>query len=171
MPLKKTELKKWLDGFKKVAILGVGSGLRQDDNAGTVTAKKIEELIASSKISKSIKIFLGETAPENLSGQIREFRPTHIIIIDSADMGLKPGETRLVDIKNISGISFSTHRMPLSILAGYFTSSFDCKVMLIGIQPYSIEFSEELSGIVSKAVGILSKQIAEVLTKIAPEKA
>ena len=159
----KNKLKSSLIGAKKIAILGVGSELRADDIAGILAAQELEK--ASKQISGSIdiKIFLGYTAPENLSGEIKKYGPTHVIIIDTADIGKKPGEVALFTPDDAGGISFSTHKLPIKVLASYLTQSFDCKVIIIGIQPKTLDFGKPVSGEVKEAVKSVAKTLEEVI--------
>ncbi|HEC81715.1 MAG TPA: hydrogenase maturation peptidase HycI, partial [Thermoplasmatales archaeon] len=50
------------------------------------------------------------------------------------DMGLPPGEIRIVPPSRIGGLHLSTHGLPLSVLMEYIRVE-GRKVMLIGVQP------------------------------------
>jgi hydrogenase 3 maturation protease len=160
----KNSLKSELKGSKKLAVLGVGSDLRADDNAGMLAAEELEK--SSKAINKYIqfKVFFGHTAPENLSGEIRKFEPDHVVIIDAADMEKKPGEISVFTPENAGGISFSTHKLPIKVLAQYLSQSFECRVIIIGIQPKTLDFGKDVSKEVKKAVGEVGSMIIEVLT-------
>lgn len=152
----KKELAARLKGAKRVAVLGVGSELRGDDIAGLLV---INALKKSKKIKKSVKLktFEGSTAPENLTGEIRAFKPTHLIIVDTADIGERPGTVLLLRADEVGrGISFSTHKIPPKILIDYFAHSLKCEVVIIGIQPKSISFGKPPS----KAVIASSRSVA-----------
>ena len=152
----KKELAARLKGAGRVAVLGVGSELRGDDIAGILV---LEPLKKSKKIRPSVKLktFEGSTAPENLTGEIIAFKPTHIIIVDSADIGEKPGAVLLLRADEVGrGISFSTHKIPPKILIDYLAHSLRCEIVIIGIQPKSIGFGKS----VSKAVIASSRSVA-----------
>ena len=152
----KDELASRLKGAHRVAVLGVGSELRGDDIAGLLV---IQALQRSKKANKSIKLktFEGSTAPENITGEIRAFKPTHLIIVDTADIGEKPGAVLLLRADEVGrGISFSTHKIPPKILIDYFAHSLKCEIIIIGIQPKSIGFGKPAS----KAVIASSKSVA-----------
>jgi len=159
----KNSLKSELVGAKKVAVLGVGSELRADDNAGMLAAQELEN--SSKDISKHIQfqVFFGHTAPENLSGEIRKFEPGHVVIIDAADMEKKPGEISIFTPESAGGISFSTHKLPIKVLAQYLSQSFECRVIIIGIQPKTLDFGKDVSKEVKKAVGEVAHAIQEIL--------
>ena len=152
----KDELAARLKGARRVAVLGVGSELRGDDIAGILV---LESLKKSKSIRPSVKLktFEGSTAPENLTGEIRTFKPTHLIIVDTADIGEKPGTVLLLKADEVGrGISFSTHKIPPKILIDYFAHSLKCEIVIVGIQPKSIGFGKSAS----KAVIASSRSVA-----------
>jgi len=153
------ELQSRLNGARRVAVLGIGSELRGDDVAGILV---LESLRKSKKIRPSVKLktFEGSTAPENLTGEIRTFKPTHLIIVDSADIGEKPGTVLLLRADEVGrGISFSTHKIPPKILIDYFTHSLKCEIIIIGIQPKTINFGKS----VSRAVIISAQSVSSFI--------
>lgn len=158
------QLKNKLRDAKKIAVLGVGSDLRADDAAGMFVAKNVGK--AFNKNSK-VRVFLGGIAPENFTGEIKKFNPTHIIIIDCADFNQKPGAISFIDPKNISGVSFSTHTLPLNILADYIARDINCETLIIGIQPKTIEFEKPVSKEVKHAIKTLSDILIKVIYGIA----
>jgi hydrogenase 3 maturation protease len=159
----KNKLKSSLEGAKKVAILGVGSELRADDNAGILISQELER--SADQINKAIdlKIFLGHTAPENLSGEIKKYAPSHVLIIDTADIGKKPGEVAVFGPEDSGGISFSTHKLPIKVLAQYLSQSINCKIVVIGIQPKTLDFGKDVSREVIASIKKISKEIKGVM--------
>ena len=86
-------------------------------------------------------VFFGETTPENLTGEIRAFGPSHVVILDAADLGRRPGTVELVPVDAPSlSVSASTHGLPLEVLANYLRQSIGCDVLVLGIQPASRQF-------------------------------
>ena len=159
-PNLKTFLKDRLSGAAKVAVLGIGSSLRGDDVAGMLVIEYLKKNPASRRISKRIGLFGGATAPENLTGEIRAFKPGHIIIVDSAEMKEKPGTILVLRPEEIGGgVTFSTHNMPARILSEYFKKSVKCGITIIGIQPRSVRFGDGVSRLVKSA----SKEVAEAI--------
>jgi hydrogenase 3 maturation protease len=161
MPNLKISLKKKLKSAEKIAVLGIGSALRSDDAAGLLVAEEIKKI----KIPK-LKVFFGSTAPENLTGEIIKYKPTHIIIVDCVDTDQKPGSILLINPQEVDGISFSTHMLPVKMIVDYFLESLKCEIIIIGIQPKSLEFGETVSEEVKKA----TKQIADVTRQIMQEE-
>jgi hydrogenase 3 maturation protease len=159
----KAALKKQLNNAKKIALLGVGSEFRQDDACGMLVAEALKNSCSAAKQCKKLKVFFGATAPENLTGEIKKFNPSHVIIVDAADTGKKAGSITLIKPQEATGISFSTHQLPLSIMVDYLIQSIACEVIIIGIQPKTTNFGSEVSSEVKKSVGVLSSVIQEII--------
>jgi hydrogenase 3 maturation protease len=158
-----TILKNKLKNAKRVAILGIGSELRGDDVAGILTARQIEKTIKNKTISPDVRIFIGETAPENLTGEIKRFQPTHLLIIDSADLDTKPGEIQIINPENIGGTSFCSHSLPIKVLTDYLFQSFKFEVITIGIQPRSLAFGVKPSKEIVDATKLISTTVLKLL--------
>jgi len=157
-------LKNKLQGAKRIAVLGIGSDLRGDDAAGMLIAEELEAYRKKIKDTRCIKVFFGSTAPESFTGAIKRFDPTHLLIIDAAEIKKDPGEAVLLDPQTIEGISFSTHSLPLKIMADYLLTDIKgCTLMIIGIQPKNLDFGSSLSFEVKKSVGDISKIIKGIL--------
>ena len=112
---------------------------------------------------KRLEVFLGATAPENLTGEIKKYKPSHLLIIDAADTASKPGTIDLIDPKTVGGISFSTHMMPLKIMVDYMLKSIKCKVIIIGIQPKVLKFGSEPSREAISSAKEIAKTILEII--------
>ena len=138
MPL---ELSSFLKGADRVAIVGVGSGMRGDDAAGIEVVRGLRYKLKSSKVL----LIEGGVAPENFTSHIRRFKPSHVIFIDATDFGAEPGEVILAEPEAITGQSISTHTLPLSILADYLREQTRAKIMLLGIQPARAQMGAEMS--------------------------
>ena len=157
----KVLLKDKLNKAQRIGLLGVGSEFRGDDVAGVLVAKSLAAKIKNRKF----KVFLGETAPENLTGEIKKFKPTHLLIIDAADIGRKAGSVTMLCAKDIAGATFSTHRLPLKMLAEYFRLTSDCAIFIIAIQPKSIKVSDK----VCDEVKVAAKKIKQSLNLLIKE--
>lgn len=144
-----------LKSAQRVALLAIGSQLRGDDAAGLLVVQGLTN-------TEKLRVFIGSTAPENLTGEIKKYNPTHLIIIDCADLQEKPGTVKIFDPEQTTGDSFSTHRLPLKMLSQYLRMSLECDIMVIGIQPKSIKFSTEVSDEVKTAAKQLNEAIGEV---------
>lgn len=158
-------LRNSLTGSRRIAILGIGSEFRGDDAAGTLVAEYIAKKKAVNK-NIPVEVFIGATAPENLTGEIKRFKPSHLVIIDTIDTAQKPGTILVVDPKVIGGATFSTHTMPAKILSSYLKKSIRCKIMIIGIQAKSIHFGDPVSKDVAKSVRLLSDSLIDTIERL-----
>lgn len=159
----KIELKNRLRDAKRVAILGIGSELRGDDAAGILVARYIGRAPSVTKKQGFLRVFEGATAPENLTGEIKKFKPTHLVIIDSADINEKVGVAKLIDPDKVSGFSSCTHSLPIKILVDYLAKSIGCEVAIIGIQPGRLDFASDISKEVKQTTRQVSKEIKDAL--------
>jgi len=141
--------------------------LRADDAAGLLAAQALASLLDKSQNLQqlAVEIFLGETAPENLTGPIKAFQPTHLVVLDALDTGREPGHVAFVRPDEIAaGATVSTHNASLRLLMDYLTQDLSCQTLVIGIQPQTLEFGQPLSKPVLKAVRSLAREMASTMT-------
>ncbi len=119
-----------------MVILGVGNDLKGDDAVGGWIADTMKGTCTSIN---------GATVPEAMVPEIMEHAPDTVLIVDAARMGRTPGSIGVFTGDEISKIFFSTHSMPLSVLARILEERLGCDVYIIGIEPYSFEFGADLS--------------------------
>jgi hydrogenase 3 maturation protease len=149
-----------LEGASRLVVLGVGSELRSDDVAGLLVARALAEAFPNSETLLAIE---GETAPENFTGQILRFAPSHLVIVDCADLGEAPGTVRAFPPEQIGGVSSNTHTLPLKIIVDYIRHYHPCSVLVVGIAPASLAFD----GAVSPAVLAAAESVAGELALLA----
>lgn len=146
-----------LKAARDVALLAVGSELRGDD----AVALRVAELIESDpNHSQHLHVFVGATAPENCTGPIRRVNPSHLLVIDAADIGAEPGCVQLLDEAHLLGVTFCTHALPLSVIVNYILGACpQCEVIVLGVQPAQLGFGKALSPRVEGA----AQEIARLL--------
>lgn len=156
-----TALRKRLNDAGRVAVLCIGSQFRGDDICGLLVADNLKKCAVSR--SRRLKVLFGGTAPENLTGTIRKFKPGHIILVDAADFGKKTGTVRLINPDEAHGVCFCTHQLPLKILSDYLTQSIGCGVTIIGIQAKTLDFGSAVSPAMENAARGVARDIAAAL--------
>ncbi len=161
-----TILRNKLKTAKKVVLLGVGSDLRGDDAAGMLVAGRLQRLPSNSGLKRRLKVLFGATAPENMTGEVRRFKPTHVIIVDAAQMRRRSGAIEVIEPDSIEGITFTTHQLPMNILARYLNSELGCEVIFIGIQPKTLKFGKSVSREVKTSVSKLATIIKKILNYV-----
>jgi hydrogenase 3 maturation protease len=145
-----------LEGASRIAILGVGSDLRSDDAAGLLVAERVEKACGG---KSAVLVVKGATAPENFTGPIVAFRPSHLVIVDCAELGSPPGSVRLFPAEEIGGVTSNTHALPLKIVIDYINRNHPCRAVVIGIQPKGLDFDGEISGEVLAAVDRVARAL------------
>lgn len=153
----------------RIAVLGIGHELCGDDAAGICLAR---ELNAQAGNHAGLLALETGPAPENFTGTVRRFAPDLVLLVDAAQMNGTPGEVRWLDWENLSGISASTHTMPLDIIVAYLTAELGCQAGFLGIQPAGNAVGAPLSPEVQQAVASTVQTLIEVLSvspaKVAP---
>jgi hydrogenase 3 maturation protease len=132
-------------------VMCIGNPQGGDDAVGPYIAKKLKEL--------NIDIIDCGTTPENYTSVVKQINPKKLIIIDAADMGLKPGKIRIIPKEKIGVMTISTHCIPTSVLMNYL-EKYVKEVILIGIQP------QNMSG----EINIKIKEKANFLVEIIKNK-
>jgi hydrogenase 3 maturation protease len=153
------ELKEWLTGVTNIVIAGIGNEIREDDFIGV---KIVQEL--TGKVSNKVHLIECETVPESFMDEIIELKPSHVLLIDAALLGLKPGEIQLYDAEKVANIpSISTHTLPIRVFCDYITELTKTKIALLLIEPQNTEFGEGLSSKVALAAERISKAMLDIL--------
>jgi hydrogenase 3 maturation protease len=156
----KEELEEFFGSAKerRVVLVGIGSPIRHDDVVGL----RVLELLEA-KLPPSILLLPTETVPESYTGSIREFAPTHILLLDAAHFGGVPGEGRIIPTEIITNISISTHSLPLHIFIDYIKKSICPRVLLLGIQGANIELGEGITMEVEEGAKLIAKILIDLL--------
>ncbi|TXT56808.1 MAG: Hydrogenase 3 maturation protease [Candidatus Thorarchaeota archaeon] len=134
-----SQLNQFVQGTKKVAILGIGNDLRTDDGLGPYIVENL------SIDDPNVLIENVGSVPEAFARPLAEFGAERIIMVDAADMRKPVGHIELVTKDRIGGIAISTHSMPLSLLMMYLEQETGGQAILLGIQPQNIQFGEGLT--------------------------
>ncbi len=136
-------------------LLCVGNSMMGDDGAGPLLA----EMCAANPPGNWVVID-GGSAPENDVVAIRELRPDRLLIVDATDMGLNPGEIRLIDPDDIAEMfMMTTHNMPLNYLVDQIKDDVG-EVLFLGIQPDIVGFYYPMTPPVKEAVDVVYSRLA-----------
>ena len=131
-------------------ILTVGNSMMGDDGAGPMLA----ELMTNAPIA-GWHVLDGGSAPENVSHEVESISPRRVVVFDAADMGLAPGEIRLIDDRCIADLFImTTHNLPLSFLIERLREIVP-EVIFLGVQPDIVAFHFPMSDSVKNAVHLI----------------
>lgn len=135
----------------ELLVLCIGNRQGGDDSVGPYIADRLKE-------ENFEKVVDCETVPENYTSIVKQLQPDNLVIIDAIDMGLEPGEIRVVAKEKIGVMHISTHGIPLSVLIDYLEKHVN-KISLIGVQPKAMQ--GKLSDIVKKSAKKVIKIIKD----------
>jgi hydrogenase 3 maturation protease len=153
------ELERWFSSAIRIVLIGIGNPIRTDDYLGL---RIIEQL--KGKLPETVLLLEAETVPESYLLEIEEFKPTHVLLIDAAFLGIHPGEAIVVDAEKITDYSaITTHLLPLHIFCEYIKQATGAKIALLLVEPKSMEFGEGLTIEAQAASERLTKILAELL--------
>ncbi len=133
-------------------ILGIGNVLEGDDGVGPYLAGLLAD-------STWVSLDCG-TAPEHFTTHLRRLKPSLVVMVDAAVMGLPPGSIRQIDPESVGGAGFTTHTLPLSLLARFIRAE-GPEVRLIGIEPAALTPGEDLTPAVQDA----AHRLADILRR------
>jgi hydrogenase maturation protease len=147
---------------KRLALVGVGHPLRGDDYVGSYAVKAIMKATEGT-LPDGFYLFDAEDNVEAVITRLARLDPKYLIFIDACEMGLKPGEASLVSVAETSYPFFTTHGIPLRVLAERFLS--ESEVWVLAIQPKWTEFGCSLSPEIQEAATSVSKFITTNLKR------
>ena len=142
------DLAELLDHADRLLFIGVGNVLKSDDGAGVVISRQIIERPNIGALSVEVSI-------ENYIGKINSMEPGEIVILDCMDLGSFPGDFRIVALNEVEDLTFNTHNISLGRLGDFF----HYPTYILGIQPQTIEFGDQLSSPVRETADRIIKQI------------
>lgn len=128
-----------------ITILGIGNTLYQDEGLGIHALPFIEELL---KDTENIEIIDGTTDGMRLLAPVED--TDYLIVIDAINAG-KPGGTIITlrgeDIPAYFGIKMSIHQLGFQevLMAAKIRERYPKNIVMIGMQPTSLELGVELS--------------------------
>jgi hydrogenase 3 maturation protease len=144
----------------RLVVMGIGHELRGDDAVGIHVVRKMRQSIP---MTERLLLIDAGSVPENFCGTLRRYSPSLVVIIDSARMGLDPGEICWLDWKQVGELEFSTHAPTLLILAEYLVCELGCEIALLGIEPANMSLDSPLSTPVERAFQEVSSFMIDTL--------
>jgi len=130
--------------MRKTVIIGVGSILRGDDGVGPRVIDEMEKM----SLPEGVSLYSGDISGLDLLKILPAY--SRAIIVDAADMGLEPGDSRVFSPKEIKksefNDSYSTHGMALlETLTLAEKLDMETVITIVGVQPGNTGYDLELS--------------------------
>ena len=140
-----------IGGASRLLFIGVGNVLKSDDGVGVSISKQIIERPNISTLTVEVSI-------ENYIGKINSLHPEAIVILDCMELGSSPGSCRLLALDDVEDITFNTHNISLGQLGDFF----HYPTYVLGIQPQTVAFGDDLSPPVLNAANRIISQINQI---------
>jgi hydrogenase 3 maturation protease len=144
--LSSDDLKAFLKDAVRVVVIGMGSELRGDDAIGL----EVVRLLKKHQNSR-LTVYEGHMTPEVFIAPACSLRPSHLVIIDAAELNEQPGTWRLLSREELQTGLFTTHYLPATAIADELSSRCNTNVAFLGVQPQSRGVSLSRSPVCMKA--------------------
>jgi hydrogenase 3 maturation protease len=145
---------------KRVVLVGVGNPMRADDGVGP----KIIELLQEKSLD-NVLLINSETVPESFTSKVTGYNPTHVLLVDAANFRGAVGETKMITSTQIGGQAVSTHSLPLTIFINVIERDLNIVVVLLGIQPSTVEFFAPMTPTIEDAAISIVDTLYNVLSE------
>ncbi|HID47702.1 MAG TPA: coenzyme F420-reducing hydrogenase, FrhD protein [Methanothermococcus okinawensis] len=156
--------------FKEILVLGCGNILFGDDGFSFHVIEKLKQLLTEEERERVALLDAGTGAPQQVLSLIDETVKTRkIILVDTIDYKLKPGEIKILrkeDLPDPRHNSLDIHNWPLSSILKEVCERYNIELLVIGCQgkcvtkpDVYIGLSKEVEESVDKAVEIILKEI------------
>lgn len=146
-----------IEASDRVAIVGIGSELRGDDAVGLALVRRLDAT------TERVTVVEGGVAPENHTGVIRRFDPDWIVLVDAVAFGAEPGSGDWIDLENLGGESFSSHKSTPAMLQTFLERTTGAEVVLFGVQPATVGQGQGVSTSVAQRLDVLAGRLAETV--------
>lgn len=137
----------------------MGNELRADDAVGLHIVRRLKHFMDA-----RLKVFEGHMTPEAYIGPACASHPTHVLIVDAAELGKKPGAWQILSPDTIEQGLFTTHTIPAVEVAAEIKRRCDACVVFLGIQPKSRDISlglrKECQQAVEEIVRVIQKTVS-----------
>jgi hydrogenase 3 maturation protease len=135
------ELQTWLKDATSVVVAGVGNAIRSDDYVGVRIVEGLQ-----GKVSGAVRLIECETVPESFVDEIVEIKPSHVLLVDAAVLGQRPGTAHLYDAEEVTNVpTISTHTLPLRVFCEYVRKLTGARIALLLIEPKNVDFGETMT--------------------------
>ncbi len=141
----------------KTVIVGIGNTLRGDDGFGPALIERIQDKTGFVCIDAG-------SAPENYVGRIVKEEPDTILLVDVADLNVKPGQYWILQSADIVQCGFTTHDMSSRMVMEFLQNQTQASIYMLGVQPQQVSLGEAMSECVSEAL----HEIARLLQEASP---
>ena len=150
---------------RSVVVMGIGNPERSDDGAGLLVAGLLADAAPRDALpdGRRVTVLLAEEVPESWLGPASAARPDTVLMVDAADLGAAPGSAALLEPEDLREGAAFTHRTPLALLSTFLRRETGADVLLLAIQPRSMEWGGPMSREVEESARHLGDILASAL--------
>jgi len=123
---------------KNTIIVGIGNPLRGDDGFGPALVQRLQGKVNLACIDAG-------NAPENHLGRILKEEPDSVLLVDAADLGLEPGQYRILQPEDILKCGLSTHDMSSRMMIEFLQNQMPANIFMLAVQPENVSLGEPMS--------------------------
>ena len=142
---------------ERVVIIGMGNELRADDAIGLLVVRLLKPYSHN-----RLHVFEGHMTPDVFIAPSCAAYPTHLLIVDAAELHKKPGTWQVLFPNEVEEGLFTTHTIPVVEMAAEIQRRCGAKVAFLGIQPKSRDISLSQSKECLRA----AEKIADIIRRI-----
>jgi hydrogenase 3 maturation protease len=146
---------------ERVVIIGMGNELRADDAIGLLVVRLLKPYSHN-----RLQVFEGHMTPDVFIAPACAAQPTHLLIVDAAELHKKPGTWQVLFPNEVEEGLFTTHIIPVVEMAAEIQRRCGAKVAFLGIEPKSRDISlsqskeclraaEEIADIIRRTISTL----------------
>jgi hydrogenase 3 maturation protease len=171
-----------LRGAHRLAVIGIGADLREDDAVGNLLARELVAEIEESYHPKpntdyehsadeyvkidALLVLNATVAPEQYITLVKAFAPDFVLLVDAAAMGkhASPGDIAFIKATELDASTFSTHSISLRHFIEILNAlGLRAQFLIVGIQPEKLGYGEELSPPVAETKVFLKSMLLRYL--------
>ena len=139
---------------EKTIIVGIGNPLRGDDGFGPALVQRLQGKVNLACVDA------GNT-PENHLGRIIKEEPELVLLVDVADLGLDPGQYRVLHPAEILKRGLTTHDMSSRMMIEFLQDQTQANIVMLAVQPENISLGESMSECLNKTLDEIELLILE----------
>jgi hydrogenase 3 maturation protease len=140
----------------KLVLVGIGNSLKADDGLGLALVQRLKNK------TQAVCIDAGNT-PENYLGQILKENPDAVMLVDAAQLGLPPGQYRVLQPTEIVNCGLTTHDVSGRLFIEFLQNETKASIMMLAIQPQTVAMGEKISESVLNALDELETVFIEAI--------
>jgi len=152
-------LESFLQKSTRVVIIGMGNELRGDDGVGVEVVRRLKRFE-----NKRLFVFEGGMTPEVFIAPACKKQPSHLLIVDAAELQMEPGSWRLLSGNELDAGLFTTHAIPATEVSAEIQRRCGSQVAFLGIQPKTRDVALQLSPECTAAVRDIVSTLQRLLS-------